>query len=165
MPIAIRLLTDEDYDAVSALWNAAEQSRRALNPVDDTREGIARYLRRNPTTCFAAVRDDTLVGVILTGHDGRRGLIHHLCVHPDCRRAGVAARLVAAAEEALRQEGIQKILHEGQRLSLGAHSTAFRGRSPLPAPLMRGARAPPPLLCAAPETSCEVPASNSAQLQ
>ncbi len=70
MPIAIRLLTDEDYDAVSALWNAAEQSRR---------------------------------------HDGRRGLIHHLCVHPDCRRAGVAARLVAAAEEALRQEGIQKI--------------------------------------------------------
>ena len=67
MPIAIRLLTDEDYDAVSALWNATEQSRRALNPVDDTREGIARYLRRNPNTCFAAVRDGTLVGVILTG--------------------------------------------------------------------------------------------------
>ena len=44
MSIVIRLLTDEDYDAVSALWNAAEQSRRALNPVDDTREGI--YARR-----------------------------------------------------------------------------------------------------------------------
>ena len=109
MPIAIRLLTDEDYDAVSALWNAAEQSRRALNPVDDTREGIARYLRRNPNTCFAAIRDGTLVGVILTGHDGRRAIIHHLCVHPSYRREGIASTLVQKAEEALRREGINKI--------------------------------------------------------
>lgn len=92
-----RNVTAEDYDAIYALWNSAEQSRRALNPVDDSREGIERYLKRNPDTCFAAVKDGKIVGVILTGHDGRRAIIHHLCVHPDVRRSGIAARLVSLA--------------------------------------------------------------------
>ena len=83
--------------------------RRALNPVDDTREGIDRYLKRNPDTCFAAVTDDIIVGVILTGHDGRRGIIHHMCVHPDYRRRGIAGQLVSLAEDALKKEGIQKV--------------------------------------------------------
>ncbi len=102
-------MTMDDYDAVFDLWNSTEQSRRALNPVDDSREGIARYLDRNPNTCFAAVTGNRIVGVILTGHDGRRAIIHHLCVHPDFRRAGIAAHLVSLAENALKKEGIQKI--------------------------------------------------------
>ncbi|MBQ4436475.1 MAG: GNAT family N-acetyltransferase [Clostridia bacterium] len=109
MEYAIRLVTIEDYDAIFELWNSTEQSRRALNPVDDSREGISKYLKRNPDTCFAAIADEKIVGVILTGHDGRRGIIHHLCVHPDYRRMGIAGRLVANAEEALHKEGIQKI--------------------------------------------------------
>jgi len=113
-PVAIRPVTIEDYDDIFALWNSTEQSRRALNPVDDSREGIERYLKRNPTTCFlAAVYDDAgerkTVGVILTGHDGRRGIIHHMCVHPDYRRKGIARMLVQKAEEALRGEGITKV--------------------------------------------------------
>ena len=112
MSIVIRLMTMEDYDSVYRLWNSTEQSRRALNPVDDSREGIERYLKRNPTTCFVALTDDEtqeVVGVILTGHDGRRAIIHHLCVHSDCRRQGVACLLVQKAEEALRAEGITKV--------------------------------------------------------
>ena len=109
MEYAIRLVTIEDYDAIFELWNSTEQSRRALNPVDDSREGISKYLKRNPDTCFAAITDEKIVGVILAGHDGRRGIIHHLCVHPDYRRMGIAGRLVANAEEALHKEGIQKI--------------------------------------------------------
>ena len=106
---SIKKVTIDDYDAIYELWNATEQSRRALNPVDDSREGIARYLKRNPDTCFAAVKDNRIIGVILTGHDGRRAIIHHLCVHPDCRRMGIAGHLVSLAEEALQNEGIQKI--------------------------------------------------------
>ncbi|MBR1478658.1 MAG: hypothetical protein IJ608_11990 [Lachnospiraceae bacterium] len=53
MDYAIKKVTIDDYDAIYELWNATEQSRRALNPVDDSREGIARYLKRNPDTCFA----------------------------------------------------------------------------------------------------------------
>ncbi len=105
----IRRITMDDYDELLALWNSTEQSRRALNPVDDSREGIERYLKRNPSTCFAALRDGRIIGVILTGHDGRRGIIHHMCVHPAFRRMGVAARLVSLAEDALKKEGIQKV--------------------------------------------------------
>ena len=115
MSITTRLVTIEDYDGILALWNSTEQSKRALNPVDDSREGIERYLKRNPTTCFLAETKDgsgnapEVVGVILTGHDGRRAIIHHMCVHPSCRREGIASQLVQKAEEALRKEGISKI--------------------------------------------------------
>ena len=109
MMYSIKRVTIDDYDAIYELWNSTEQSRRALNPVDDSREGIARYLKRNPDTCFAAVNNGKVIGVILTGHDGRRAIIHHLCVHPDYRRRGIAGHLVSLAEEALRKEGIQKI--------------------------------------------------------
>ena len=109
MEYTIRPVTIADYNAVFELWNSTEQSRRALNPVDDSREGIGRYLKRNPDTCFAAVLDDRIIGVILTGHDGRRGIIHHLCVHLDHRRMGIASRLVSCAETALQKEGIQKV--------------------------------------------------------
>jgi ribosomal protein S18 acetylase RimI-like enzyme len=109
MEYSIKQVTIEDYDAIYELWNSTEQSRRALNPVDDSREGIERYLKRNPNTCFAAVADGSIIGVILTGHDGRRAIVHHMCVHPDHRRKGIAAKLVSVAEEALKKEGIQKI--------------------------------------------------------
>ena len=95
MSISIRLATIADYDGLFELWNSTEQSRRALNPVDDSREGIERYLKRNPTTCFVATSKDgsgdadEIVGVILTGHDGRRAIIHHMCVHPSYRRKGI----------------------------------------------------------------------------
>ena len=109
MNIEIRPVTIDDYDAIYELWNYTEQTRRALNPVDDSREGIERYLRRNPSTCFLACSNDKLIGIILSGHDGRRGLIHHLCVHQDHRHEGVAALLLKKAEEALEKEGISKV--------------------------------------------------------
>ena len=109
MEYSIRNIRIEDYDAIYTLWTETEQSRRALNPVDDSREGIERYLKRNPNTCFAAVKDGRIIGVILTGHDGRRAIVHHLCVHPDYRRMGIAGHLVALAEDALKKEGTKQI--------------------------------------------------------
>ena len=47
----IRLITIDDYDQMFELWNSTEQSKRALNPVDDSRQGIDCYIKRNPTTC------------------------------------------------------------------------------------------------------------------
>lgn len=109
MNITIRLVTICDYDKMFALWNSTEQSKRALNSVDDSREGIDRFIKRNPSTCFGAFSGEQLIGIILTGHDGRRAIIHHLCVHPDFRRQGIAGRLVECAEKAIKAEGINKM--------------------------------------------------------
>lgn len=107
--ITYKTLTAADYDELYSLWNQVEQTKRALNPVDDTLEGITRYIKRNQTTCFAAISNGKIVGAILTGHDGRRAIIHHLCVHPNFQRLGIARTLVQMAEVALKKEGIQKI--------------------------------------------------------
>lgn len=109
MDIKIRPVTIDDYDAIYELWEHTEQTRRALNPVDDSKDGIERYLKRNPSTCFLAIKGDQVIGIILSGHDGRRGLIHHLCVHQDHRHEGIAAALLEKAEKALQKEGISKV--------------------------------------------------------
>lgn len=99
-------MTLDDYERVHALWLSC--AGMGLNDVDDSREGIARFLRRNPTTCFVAQEEEVLTGVILAGHDGRRGYIYHMAVTPVCRRQGIGALLVEHALAALKAEGIAK---------------------------------------------------------
>lgn len=102
----IRVMTVADYDAVYALWLYCKGM--GLNDVDDSREGIARYLVRNPDTCFVA-EDGGVVGVILAGHDGRRGYIYHTAVHSDARGQGIGSALVQRALAALKDCGISKV--------------------------------------------------------
>lgn len=104
--IAIRLMEIGDYERVYALWISTPGM--GLNSIDDTREGIGKYLQRNPGTCFVAEAGNELVGVILCGHDGRRGMIHHTAVRADVQRRGVGKLLWDAAAMALKQEGITK---------------------------------------------------------
>lgn len=102
----IRKITIEDYDDMYALWLSCKGM--GLNDVDDSREGISRFLDRNPDTCFAAVDNDSLLGIILAGNDGRRGFIYHTAVASDCRGRGIGTALVNAALEALKSLGITK---------------------------------------------------------
>lgn len=103
----IRLMTTNDYDAVHALWLATPGM--GLNDIDDSREGIGKFLARNPATCFVADNGGEIVGIILSGHDGRRGFVYHLAVAEAMQRQGIATRLVAAALQALAAEGIAKV--------------------------------------------------------
>lgn len=102
----IRTMTISDYDAVYALWLSC--AGMGLNSLDDSREGIGRFLLRNPSTCFVAENAGEISGAIMAGHDGRRGYIYHTAVRPGCRRQGIGSALVRAAMEALREEGISK---------------------------------------------------------
>ena len=107
MNIEYRLMNIEDYEQAYDLWLLCGNG---LNNKDDSREGIDKYLKRNPTTSFVAVCEEKVVGVILCGHDGRRGIIQHACVSPEYRRFGIGSKLVDLALEALKAEGINKVL-------------------------------------------------------
>ena len=103
----IRKMKITDYDRVYALW--LRTPGMGLNDIDDSREGIEKYLKRNSQTCFIAELDGELVGVILAGHDGRRGFIYHLCVVTEFWNNQIGTRLVESALTALRNEGISKV--------------------------------------------------------
>lgn len=104
--MTIRKITINDYEKMYALWLSCKGM--GLNDTDDSKEGIERFLDRNPETCFAACENDDIIGVILAGNDGRRGFIYHTAVSPDHRSRGVGTALVNAALEALQNLGITK---------------------------------------------------------
>ena len=80
-----------------------------IRSIDDAREGVERFLSRNPSTSVVAVEDGRIVGSILCGHDGRRGCFYHVCVHRDYRQRGIGKAMAVAAMEALRREKINKV--------------------------------------------------------
>lgn len=103
----VRKMRISDYKAVYALWLSCKGM--GLNDVDDSEEGIARFLARNPDTCFVAEKDGKVIGVIMTGNDGRRGYIYHTAVHPSNRKQGIGSALVKTALNALGELGISKV--------------------------------------------------------
>ena len=102
----IRDMSIGDYTNAYALWLSCPGI--GLHPADDSREGIARFLDRNPKTCFVAEADGRLIGTIMAGNDGRRGYIYHTAVHPNYRGRGIGSALVQAAIQALERLGIGK---------------------------------------------------------
>ena len=74
----------------------------------DSRDGIERYLARNPGLSFVALDGDRVVGTILAGHDSRRGYIQHLAVADRWRKRGIATGLLATCLDALKAVGIDK---------------------------------------------------------
>lgn len=103
----IRKMLISDYDKVYNLWMSC--SGMGLNNLDDSQEGIDKFLKRNPDTCFVAENDSELVGVIMAGNDGRRGYIYHTAVKPQYRKQGIARQLVNSAMQVLEQCGINKV--------------------------------------------------------
>ncbi len=96
-----------DYAAVRQLW---QQTGLPIKPTGrDSQAAVLRQLEQFPSTYLVAEQHGQLVGVVLGTHDGRKGWINHLAVHPDHRRQGLAQRLLAACEQALHAQGIEII--------------------------------------------------------
>ena len=103
----IRVMTTDDYEEVHNLWMSIHGF--AIRSIDDSKEGVERFIRRNPKTSVVAVSDGKIVGAILCGHDGRRGCLYHVCVHEDYRKHGIGKSMAVACMRALQAEQINKV--------------------------------------------------------
>ena len=105
--VTVRSMQIEDYDQVYALWMTIHGF--SIRTIDDSREGVERFLKRNPGISVVAEMDGRVVGAILCGHDGRRGCLYHVCVPEDYRMHGIGRAMVVHCMNALQQEGINKV--------------------------------------------------------
>ncbi|WP_026488080.1 GNAT family N-acetyltransferase [Butyrivibrio sp. XBB1001] len=103
----VRIMTIEDYDQVYALWNSIHGF--GLRTLDDSREAIDIFLKRNPTTSAVDVEDGKIVGAILCGHDGRRACFYHVCVNEQYRMHGIGKKMVNFCCMQLKKEKINKV--------------------------------------------------------
>ena len=103
----IRTMTIADYEGVHDLWKTIRGF--AIRSIDDSKEGVERFLKRNPTASVVAVEDGKIVGSILCGHDGRRGCLYHVCVHENYRMQGIGKSMVVHCMKALEEEKISKV--------------------------------------------------------
>ena len=105
--VQILPMREEDYDEVRALWMTIRGF--GIRALDDSREDVTRFIRRNPTTSVVARADGRIVGSILCGSDGRQGALYHVCVARAYRRQGIGTRMVGCCMERLREMGINKV--------------------------------------------------------
>ncbi len=103
----IRTMTINDYENVKNLWDRIKGF--VIRSIDDSKEGIERFIKRNPTTCVVAEENGRIIGSILCGHDGRKGCMYHVCVDPDHRRKGIGKAMVLFAMEKLQEEMINDV--------------------------------------------------------
>lgn len=105
--IEIRTMKIEDYTDVMALWKSIKGFR--IRAVDDDFEHIKRFLERNVGLSVVAIKDNHIVGSILSGHDGRQASFYHVCVDSKYRGENIAAKMVKEAIKRINAEGISKI--------------------------------------------------------
>ena len=92
--VNIREMTMEDFEEVHALWMGIHGF--GIRSIDDSKEGVERFIRRNPTTSMVACENDRIIGAILCGHE-------------DYRKQGIGQKMVEACLAALKREHVNKV--------------------------------------------------------
>ena len=93
----------QDYQATRQLWEnagAGIQLRRSDEPGE-----IAKKLQRDPDLFLVAEMDEKIVGTVMGGFDGRRGMVYHLAVAQPNRQQGVGELLMDELESRLKKKG------------------------------------------------------------
>ena len=97
----------EDYDDTLRLWSSVGQGVRLGR--SDTLEEIAKKAARDPDLFLVAANEGRIIGAVIGGYDGRRGLVYHLAVAADERTRGLGGLLMDEVERRLREKGCLRV--------------------------------------------------------
>lgn len=97
----------DDYDEIHQIWS--NTNGITLRAIDDSKEGIERFIKRNPNNSFICRINGNITGGILCGHDGRKGFIYHTVVKEDYRDRGIGKKLIENVIKSLKEDNITKI--------------------------------------------------------
>lgn len=95
-----------DYQQVIDLWSSMEKGVRVGR--SDTPTEIEKKIARDPDLFLVAECEKKIIGSVIGGYDGRRGLIYHLAVDTSFRGQGIGSRLMDEVEARLRDKGCLK---------------------------------------------------------
>jgi ribosomal protein S18 acetylase RimI-like enzyme len=95
-----------DYDAVIQFWESIEKGMRI--GASDAAAEIQKKIQRDPDLFLIAESDNEIVGTVIGGFDGRRGMIYHMAVAASVRGQGIGSRLMSEVEARLRAKGCLK---------------------------------------------------------
>lgn len=103
--LAVRPAVDDDTTQLVALWERCELTR----PWNDPQADIVRARSGPASDVLVGCEGDRLVASVMIGHDGHRGYVYYVAVDPERRKAGYGRAMLAAAEDWLRERGIEKL--------------------------------------------------------
>ena len=95
-----------DYGQVFELWSSIEKGVHIGR--SDTPTEIEKKIQRDPDLFLVAECDSKIIGAVMGGYDGRRGMIYHLAVSESFREQGIGSRLMDELEARLRGKGCLK---------------------------------------------------------
>ena len=119
----------DDLSAVLELWSTAGPGVHIGR--SDTLEEIQKKLARDPDLFFVAEHSGHLIGAVLGGFDGRRGMVYHLAVSSEYRRQGLGEALMQAVEAQLRAKGCLRyylLVTQDNESAMGSCRCLFMGR-------------------------------------
>jgi ribosomal protein S18 acetylase RimI-like enzyme len=96
----------DDYDGMLKLWNAMEIGVQVGR--SDAPEEIQKKLQRDPDLFLVAEENNEIIGTIIGGFDGRRGMVYHLAVQANMRGQGIGTALLKEVEQRLQARGCKK---------------------------------------------------------
>lgn len=105
LKMEIRRMNINDYDSAYELWGRCGFELGK----SDRREEIEKFIEKNPDTCLVGILDNKIIGSVLGGYDGRRGLVHHLSVYGEYRKMGYGKALIEALENEFKKAGVVKM--------------------------------------------------------